>query len=203
MKFETLQGLYQLASVFYVKGIVDANSICDPLLVEEEAEKDTLKLLINNTFVTLVPEDYIIFIQEKASSERGMAALYNYIEHLATPEIKEALCYLADYLYSMGLKKSEVYLGAAPTNMMREASTNSTQYITPNGKLNQRAWHGLLRRYIVEIKLKGYDVMEYLNEFMAVAVKNQTQINQVRQVQDERRSYILSGGEIPNKSTKN
>lgn len=203
--FQILKDLYALSSIFFIKGIVDANTVCDPYLIDEIYLRDddytTLQLIIEDEKWELDPEDYILNVTQ-AASYNNLHFIRNFILHTASSDMRKAICHLMDFLYRQGLKRHSIYDGGQPEKLLREATPNSTRYLTPKGYMTQAAWHDQIRQYIMQMKLihnkAEYEpVMQKLNEYMAVVLKNKTELNEVKQLEDERRLYILSGGNIP------
>ena len=206
-----LKDLYALSSIFYIKGIADANTVCDPYLVEEIIERDdnytTLQIIVDDQIWEQEPDDYILNVTQAASAH-NLLYIRNFILHIASGVMKKALCCLMDYLYRQGLKKHVLYDGHQPEKMLRDVTPNCAQYLTPKGKMTQAAWHDQLRQYIMQIKLvhtkaEHPPIMQNLNEFMAVVLKNKTELNEAKFLENERRLFILSGGNIPTKRGEN
>ena len=209
--YRILTDLYALSSIFYIKGIVDATTVCDPFLVEEMYQRDdgytTLQIIMEDQTWEQDPEDYILNVTQEASAQ-NLNHIRNYILHMSTKDMRQALCHLMDYLYRLGLRRHAMYDGGQPEKMLRCVTPNSYRYITPKGELTQNAWHDQIRQYIMQIKLIHTKqdfppVMQKLNEFMAVVLKNKTELNEAKQLEDERRAYILSGGNIPAQRDQN
>lgn len=209
--FFILKDLYALASIFYIKGIADANTVCDPYLVEDmigrEDNYTTLQIIVEDEIWQQEPDDYTLNLTQAASAH-NLHHIRNFILHTASDVMKRALCCLMDYLYRQGLKRHVMYDGHQPEKMLREISPNSTYYLTPKGTMTQAAWHDLLRQYIMQIKLihakaEKPSIMQNLNEFMAVVLKNKTELNEAEFLENERRLFILTGGSVPTKRGQN
>jgi len=56
---------------------------------------------------------------------------------------------------------------------------------------------------LVHTKVEHPSIMQNLNEFMAVVLKNKTELNEAKFLENERRLFILSGGNIPTKRSEN
>lgn len=199
-----LTDLYALSSCFYIKGIVDANRVCDPFLVEDIYKReDTKKLMVVMGYkkVELEEKDYIKIVVATASS-RGLFAIRNWLLKVASKKIKKAVCFLMDFLYRQGLRKQSIYDGGQPENMLNNVNTYMIKYNTPEGEMTQSAWHDLIRQYILQVRLDtGFEEMNNLDEFMAITLKNDSQIQEAKRLYEQRRKYILSGGGFPGKSS--
>lgn len=204
--YNILTDLYALASVFFIKGIADANSVCDPYLIEEMYQRNdnytTFQIILDDAISEQEAEDYILNIIQEASFHK-LLHIRNHILYESTQDMKQALCHLMDYLYRQGLKRQHIYDGNQPEKMLQDVTPHSSFYVTPKGNLSQSAWHDLLRQYIMQIKLKHTTpIMNTLNEFMAVVLKNKNEYNEAKFLEDERRNFILSGGDIPTKHSE-
>ena len=203
--FQVLKDLYALSSIFYIKGIVDANTVCDPYLIDEVYQRDddytTFELIIDDNKWSMEAEDYILNITQEASFH-NLHFIRNYILHICDDNMRKAICHLMDFLYRQGLRRYAIYNGGQPEKLLKDATPNSTKFLTPKGDMTQAAWHDQIRQYIMQIKLTHIKagqppIMQKLNEYMAVVLKNKTEFNEIKHLENERRLYIISGGNIP------
>lgn len=190
-----LKDLYSLTSLFFIKGIVDANCTYDPVMAEDLADRDDSY----STFATLDGEwgldDYLTLEVIPLCSEYKLFNVRNFLIYSKKPKIKQAVCHLLDYLYREGIKNNRKHTGANYSRMLTMVQPNSVKFRCPKGEVPVEQWHDLLRRYVVLIRnAQGEDsVMDLLNEYIAIAAKDKKEKDELRNLENERRAFILSG----------
>lgn len=200
-----IKELYALSSIIYIKGIADANGICVPYIAEETAERDdkytTFVTLDNEKAIEWKMQDYLTAEIMPLISKSSLFNLRNFIIFQSNEAQVIAMCHLLDYIYRIGLKHNRKYVGHQTNEMSSHITGNASTFFTPEGRVSVHYWHDLLRKYIVIIKnTQGEEsVMDELNLLMAISLKNQREINQIKRNEEERRLSILSREDILHK----
>lgn len=201
---EILRGLLATASVFYAKGITDANRVCDPLIVEQICDREDnhsmLMLIINGSAMNLNGRQFNNIILSEASMNKQYH-FRNFLIHKASQRMRSAVRYLFDDLYRIGARKTTAYDGKRLNNILNPTKMTGTQYLTPLGVKSESSWFDLLRQYITEIEViqlsaVGRSPMSELDEYMSQIMSNKLNIESTVEIEDERRKFILSGGDL-------
>lgn len=187
----------------FQKGIVDANGFCDPLEMrafanrEEEEHYTTLKLIIKGKIHTLDERQYLNILRAYASEDR----LYYFRNFTINGDAKiiSALCTLMDFCYRIGVDRTTVYDRSRINTMQKTVRIGGHTYLTPKGSLREQQWFDEVRRYITIIELEQglngiIDNVSKLDEFFAKVMKSQNELKTTQEIENERRKFILSGG---------
>ena len=201
---EILRGLLATASVFYAKGITDANRVCDPLIVEQICDREdnhsTLMLIINGSAMNLNGRQFNNIILSEASMNKQYH-FRNFLIHKASQRMRSAVRYLFDDLYRIGARKTTAYDGNRLSYILKSQEKPGNQYFTPLGVKTESSWFDLIRQYITEIEVTqlsatGRSPMSELDEYMSQVMSNKLNIESTLAIEDERRKFILSGGDL-------
>ena len=192
-----------MCSLMFQKGIVDANGFCDPLEMrafanrEEEEHYTTLKLIIKGKIHTLDERQYLNILRAYASEDR----LYYFRNFTINGDAKiiSALCTLMDFCYRIGVDRTTVYDRSRIDTMQKTIRIGGHTYLTPKGSLREQQWFDEVRRYITIIELEQglngiIDNVSKLDEFFAKVMKSQNELETTQEIENERRKFILSGG---------
>ena len=187
----------------FQKGIVDANGFCDPLEMrafanrEEEEHYTTLKLIIKGKIHTLDERQYLNILRAYASEDR----LYYFRNFTINGDAKiiSALCTLMDFCYRIGVNRTTVYDRSRIDTMQKTVRIGGHTYFTPKGNIREQQWFDEVRRYITIIELEQglngiIDNVSKLDEFFAKVMKSQNELKTTQEIENERRKFILSGG---------
>ena len=192
-----------MCSLMFQKGIVDANGFCDPLEMrafanrEEEEHYTTLKLIIKGKIHTLDERQYLNILRAYASEDK----LYYFRNFTINGDAKiiSALCTLMDFCYRIGVDRTTVYDRSRIDTMRKTVRVGGHTYLTPKGSLREQQWFDEVRRYITIIELEQglngiIDNVSKLDEFFAKVMKSQNELKTTQEIENERRKFILSGG---------
>lgn len=201
--YRTVTDILTLCSLMFQKGIVDANGFCDPLEMrafanrEEEEHYTTLKLIIKGKIHTLDERQYLNILRAYASEDR----LYYFRNFTINGDAKiiSALCTLMDFCYRIGVDRTTVYDRSRINTMQKTVRIGGHTYLTPKGSLREQQWFDEVRRYITIIELEQglngiIDNVSKLDEFFAKVMKSQNELKTTQEIENERRKFILSGG---------
>ena len=201
--YKTLTDILTMCSLMFQKGIVDANSFCDPMEMrafanrEEEEHYTTLKLIIKGKIHTLDERQYLNILRAYASEDR----LYYFRNFTINGDAKiiSALCTLMDFCYRIGVDRTTVYDRSRIDTMQKTVRIGGHTYFTPKGSLREQQWFDEVRRYITIIELEQglngiIDNVSKLDEFFAKVMKSQNELKTTQEIENERRKFILSGG---------
>lgn len=201
--YHTLTDILTMCSLMFQKGIVDANGFCDPLEMrafanrEEEEHYTTLKLIIKGKIHTLDERQYLNILRAYASEDR----LYYFRNFTINGDAKiiSALCTLMDFCYRIGVDRTTVYDRSRINTMQKTVRIGGHTYLTPKGSLREQQWFDEVRRYITIIELEQglngiIDNVSKLDEFFAKVMKSQNELKTTQEIENERRKFILSGG---------
>lgn len=194
-----LSDIYAIASIYFIKGIADAQRICNPYLVEMVIDSSRLTLIGDNDKIQLTCDNYVKFILSDLSRHelcalRGLIMFYNDKKF-----IKE-LCFLLDFLYKKGCSMAGKYEGKNMNNKLSCISHTANIFFTPEGNLSDYAWHDLLRKYLVKLhfEYKRFSSDE-LDHYMVNEMLNIKKIEESKQKNAAREQFILSGEDVPGK----
>lgn len=192
-----------MCSLMFQKGIVDANGFCDPMEMrafanrEEEEHYTTLKLIIKGKIHTLDERQYLNILRAYASEDK----LYYFRNFTINGDAKivSALCTLMDFCYRIGVNRTTVYDRSRIDTMQKTVRIGGHTYLTPKGSLREQQWFDEVRRYITIIELEQglngiIDNVSKLDEFMAKVMKSRNELKTTQEIENERRKFILSGG---------
>lgn len=204
--YRILTNMLSMCSLMYQRGIVDANCFCDPLETRaladraEEEHYTTLKLIIEYKVHTLDERQYLNILRAYASNDN----LHHFRNFTITgrPELISASCTLMDYCYRIGVKKTTIYDRTRISNMFKTVRVGGYNYLTPKGELKEQAWFDEVRKYITTIELERIannidsEKIGKLDEFFAQIMKTRNELRTTEEIENARRSFILSGGSI-------
>ena len=205
--YHTLTDILTMCSLMFQKGIIDANGFCDPLEMRALANRDeeehytTLKLIIKGKIHTLDERQYLNVLRAYASEDK----LYYFRNFTINGDAKiiSALCTLMDFCYRIGVDRTTVYDRSRIDTMQKTVRIGGHTYLTPKGSIREQRWFDEVRRYITIIELEQglnsvefekYNNMPLLDEFMAKVMKSQNELKTTQEIENERRKFILSGG---------
>ena len=201
--YRTVTDILTMCSLMFQKGIVDANGFCDPLEMrafanrEEEEHYTTLKLIIKGKIHTLDERQYLNILRAYASEDK----LYYFRNFTINGNAKiiSALCTLMDFCYRIGVDRTTVYDRSRIDTMQKTVRIGGHTYLTPKGSLREQQWFDEVRRYITIIELEQglngiIDNVSKLDEFFAKVMKSQNELETTQEIENERRKFILSGG---------
>ena len=187
----------------FQKGIIDANGFCDPMEMrafanrEEEEHYTTLKLIIKGKIHTLDERQYLNILRAYASEDK----LYYFRNFTINGNAKiiSALCTLMDFCYRIGVDRTTVYDRSRIDTMQKTVRIGGHTYLTPRGPLREQQWFDEVRRYITIIELEQglngiIDNVSKLDEFFAKVMKSRNELKTTQEIENERRKFILSGG---------
>lgn len=203
--YRILTDILTMCSLMFQRGIVDANSFCDPLAMRELANREeqehytTLKLILNYKIHTLDERQYLNIVRTYASDDK----LFHFRNFTINgkPELVSAVCTLLDFCYRIGVNRTTVYDRSRIDTMQKTVSIGGYTYFTPKGSLKEQAWFDEVRRYITIIELEQglngiIDNVSKLDEFFAKVMKSRNELKTTQDIENERRKFILSGGSI-------
>lgn len=188
-----LNDIYNIASVYCIKGVVGAQSVYDLLLIDEAIQSEKPCIVFKNRIIYLEYPDYM----KMAISDMKE----NYMIHLPIKlslyenidTFKEELIILLDYIYKKGLEISMQYTG---TNFMDMRNGNN-RYFSPNGYVKKDVWHSMIRKYLMELHtIYGRIKDDEIDKFIVRSIINDQKQQEEKQQQDARRDFILSSGTI-------
>ena len=202
--YNIVKDILTISSMFYTKGIVEANQAYDPVLVEDLCDREdgytTLKLFVGIRSLDIEPRQYINIVCADAS-ESGLFHLRNYIINQASEEFKSGLCSILDYLYRKGARRTSTYDRGRINNLLRKVKPGSANYLTPKGLKPEVVWFDMLRAHISEIEIiqmasGGTSNMSEIDKFLAQVMRSRNTIKTTEALENERRKFILSGGKL-------
>ena len=192
-----------MCSLMFQKGIIDANGFCDPMEMrafanrEEEEHYTTLKLIIKGKIHTLDERQYLNILRAYASEDK----LYYFRNFTINGDAKivSALCTLMDFCYRIGVDRTTVYDRSRIDTMQKTVRIGGHTYLTPRGSLREQQWFDEVRRYITIIELEQglngiIDNVSKLDEYFAKVMKSRNELKTTQEIENERRKFILSGG---------
>lgn len=192
-----------MCSLMFQKGIIDANGFCDPMEMrafanrEEEEHYTTLKLIIKGKIHTLDERQYLNILRAYASEDK----LYYFRNFTINGDAKivSALCTLMDFCYRIGVDRTTVYDRSRIDTMQKTVRIGGHTYLTPKGSLREQQWFDEVRKYITIIELEQglngiIDNVSKLDEFFAKVMKSRNELKTTQEIENERRKFILSGG---------
>lgn len=194
-----MMDLYAITSIYFIKGIMDAQSVCNPFLVNEITESDKLTMIIEDKAVEMSAHNYIKFVLSEMSRHnllklRGLIIYYN------NKKFTRELCFLLDYVYKKGCGMSEKFEGKNMKRILDSISIESKTFFTPLGYVKTIIWHDMIRQYLAELKLVHKRITsEFLDSYIVNQTINERKIEEAEQINEERRKFILSGGDVPDK----
>lgn len=200
-----LKDILTMCSIMYQRGIVDANNFCDPLAMRNLAERSnedhftTLKLIMEYQIHTLDQRQYLNMVRAYASEAR----LFHYINFTNRKgKMIPASCTLLDYCYRIGVGRTTVFDRSRIDTMLKTVKPGSTIYFTPKGKIRELDWYYEIRSYITAIEMEREanglptDGIVKLDKFLASTMKQRNELMITEEIENARRSFILSGGSL-------
>lgn len=200
-----VKDLYTLSSIFFIKGVADANHICDPYIAEMLCEKQdgytSLITLNDSAEEEWTVEDYMDVMVYPAASQKNLHNIRNFMLYVASKKMKTAICYLLNYMYRQGCDRAVIYNGNQPEKMLQDGTIGTSRFLGPKGYMTIHAWHDELKKNVVLIKNKqeSPEIMNTLSEYMSIAIKDKKESEERLELYNERRAFILQGGDFSSK----
>lgn len=189
-----------ITSLYYLKGIVDANGICSPSALEKiqhKAKEEARFMIYDQDIVFMEDADYIKMaicemMEHKLAALAGKMALSVEI----VPFKKELIC-LLDYLYKRGVLEMSKFIGRDLAYVMKTLDCNTTKYFTPEGSLQAEFWRVKIVRYLMDVRMceKRIDTTE-IEDYLIYHFELEEKELQEMRIQNERRELFLSSGAI-------
>lgn len=203
-----LRDILSMSAKMFHKGIVDANLYynredVDSLAYRSEVEHyTTLMLIIEDKVCTLDERQYLNVIRAVASEHELFA--YRNFTIRSDSKVISATCTLFDYCYRQGVARTNMFDKSRISTMLKTMRDGKSSFFTPKGVMKERQWLDEVRKYItiieLDLSMNGYTnqakKMALLDKYLAAAMKMRAEIETSEQIENERRKFILSGGEI-------
>lgn len=189
-----LQDIYAITSLYYIKGVMDAQSVYNQPLLDDVIASDKLCLIIDGKKVELSMEQYIRYVLYDMSYN-GLVECRSQILAYGNIDMETELCYLLDFLYKKGCEQYEDHEGKDMKKVINYTLMSRQSFLTPEGALKQEAWHDLIRKYLINLKVVYKKVeTETLDDYMVSQIRIKQEIDEIEGLNRQTRNFILSGG---------
>jgi hypothetical protein len=189
-----LQDIYAIASLYYIKGVMDAQSVYNQPLLDEVLDSEGLCLILDGKKVELSIKQYIRYILYDMSYN-GLVECRSQILAYGNIDMETELCYLLDFLYKKGCEQYEDHEGKDMKSIIKYTLMSRQSFLTPEGSLKQEVWHDLIRKYLIDLKVVYKKVeTEMLDDYMVSQIRIKQETDEIEGLNKQTRNFILSGG---------
>lgn len=191
--------IYSIASIYYMKGVVDAQKVYSSHVLDSVIDTPTPCMIIEGKKTNLDWDDYKIMVLSDMSKHQLMY-FRSKIDLVDINQFQiEFLC-LLDYIYKKGCNDSKKYGGANVQAILDSIQVRDNHYYTPEGKVNRYIWHDMIRKYLLELRaLHNRISTKYLDEYLRIQILLSQKETENEKEYEQRRQIILSGGDLPNR----
>ena len=189
--------IYAISSIYFIKGIMDAQRVCDPSLVEEVIESEKLTLIRGSKRINMFVPHFMKFVKSDMS-RHGLLTFRGALDNYNNKSLERELCYLLDFIYKKGCAQAGKYEGRNMKRILEATNSSSSTFLTPDGNQKPIVWNDMIRQYLTELKIVYRKITtEILDRYMADLSLNEKKLEEIQYFDDERRKFILSGGDVP------